>query len=222
MIGCLHIKKKHGQELIRTARKLEDLVNKYTKVQLDINFIKTCKKENLIPTFAKVNIAIKHGTQKLKTKIARAVMETEIQNKHIQKRKIKKAIRDTKIKLKSSLTLIIYNTLLHQINIAVKSKVKAITSRHTKKLINLRDKRSDYNNKFNNYTCTFIKATVHNMSSYNLTQEEYDALAFGLDHHIPTRTNKNIIDTEFELYYQSIYVILTKYQMIKLPTLKQN
>ena len=39
------------------------------------------------------------------------------------------------------------------------------------------------------------------MWSYNLTKDEYNPLAFGLDHHIPTRTNKNIIDTEFELYF---------------------
>ena len=42
------------------------------------------------------------------------------------------------------------------------------------------------------------------MSSYTLTEDKYNALAFGLDHHIATRTNKNIIDTEFEVYFQSI------------------
>ena len=30
-------------------------------MQLDINFIKTCKREDLIRTFAKTNVAIKHG-----------------------------------------------------------------------------------------------------------------------------------------------------------------
>ena len=33
------------------------------------------------------------------------------------------------------------------------------------------------------------------MSSYTQTEDEYNALVFGLDHHIPTRTNKNIICT---------------------------
>ena len=37
-----HIKKKHVQDILRIARKLEDLTNKHTKIQLDINFIKTC------------------------------------------------------------------------------------------------------------------------------------------------------------------------------------
>ena len=63
-----HIKKKHGQDILRVARKFEDLINKHTKMQLDISFIITCKREDLIPTFAKVNVAIKHGMKNLKIK----------------------------------------------------------------------------------------------------------------------------------------------------------
>ena len=59
-------------------------------------------------------------------KIAHAVMETEMQNKYDQKRKIKKQIRDIKFQLQSSLTLILYNTLLHRINAAVKSTVDSL------------------------------------------------------------------------------------------------
>lgn len=70
--------KKNGPGITRVARKLEDFPNKHAKVQLDI------------PSFAKVNAAIKHGTQKVKVNIARVVMETEIQSKHDQKGKIKK------------------------------------------------------------------------------------------------------------------------------------
>ena len=108
-----HIKKKHGEEILRVARKMEDLTNKHTKTQLNINFTKISKKEDIMPTFANVNVAIKHGTQKLKMKIACAVMETEMQNKQDQKRKIMKQIRDIKFQLKSSLILILCNTLLH-------------------------------------------------------------------------------------------------------------
>ena len=42
------------------------------------------------------------------------------------------------------------------------------------------------------------------MPPYTPTEDEYNALAFGSDHHIPTRTNKNITDTEFEIYLQNI------------------
>ena len=197
-----HIKKKLGHDIIRVTRKLEDLINKHTKIQQGINFIKTCKREDLIPTFAKVNVAIKHGTQKLKMKIARAVRETEMQNKYDQKRKTKKQIRDIEFQLKSTLPLTLYNTLLHRINVAVKSRVKATTTRHLNKLSNLRNKRSTYSSNSNHIS--FIKNTVCNMWSYPLNEDKYNALAFGLDQHIPTRTNNNIVDTEFELYFRSI------------------
>ena len=58
------------------------------------------------------------------------------------------------------------------------------------------------------------------MLSYTLTEDEYDALAFGLDHHIPTRTNKNLIDTEFELYFQSINRYANDIQDNKISHLK--
>ena len=137
-----YIKKKHGQDMLRVARKIEDLTNKPTKIQLNINFTKISKREDIIRTSANVNVALKYGTQKLKMKIACAIMETEMQNKHDQKRKIKKQIQDFKFQLKSSLTLILYNTLLHRINVAVKSRVKAIMTGHFDKLSNLGNKRS--------------------------------------------------------------------------------
>ena len=135
-------------------------------------------------------------------KIARTVMETEMQNKHNQKKKIKKQIRDIKFQWKSSLTLILYNTLLQRINVAVKSRVKAIMTRHLNKLSRLRNKRSTYISNSNH--TPFITNTVSNLPCYILNEVEYNALAFEVDRHIPSRTNKNIIDTEFELYLQSI------------------
>ena len=103
--------------------------------------------EHLIPTFAKVNIGIKHEIPKLKVKVTYVFMQTEIQNKHDQKRKIKKDMRDIKFKLKSSLSLILYNTLLQQMKSTVKGRVKpkAMATRHSNKLINLRNRISTYN-----------------------------------------------------------------------------
>ena len=77
-------------------------------------------------------LAIRHGTYKLKKKIAQTVMVTELQNKHHERRKLKKDIIKTTSKLKSSISFTMYSTLLHQINIAVKSKSRAITFRHKK------------------------------------------------------------------------------------------
>ena len=57
--------KKHGQDIYKLSKTLENQISKH----LDISFIKQCKKENIIPTSAKVNVAITHGTYKLKRKL---------------------------------------------------------------------------------------------------------------------------------------------------------
>ena len=67
-------------------------------------------------------------------------MNTELQNKHIQKQKLKKEIKKICTELKRTVSLIILNTCFHQINIALKSKLKKRTKRHDTKLINLRRK----------------------------------------------------------------------------------
>ena len=63
-------------------------------------------------------------------KIARLVMETELQNKYQQKHKLRKDIRSINILLSISLSVIVYNALLHQTIIAVKSRIKVIKWRH--------------------------------------------------------------------------------------------
>ena len=50
----------------------------------------------------------------------------------------------------------------------------------------------------------YIKNTVHNFSSYQLTTKEYTALSYGFYHHIPFKFNSNRIHTELEQFYQSI------------------
>ena len=84
-----YIKRKHGQDIIALLRCYKSLKTKYMKVQSDIKFIKSCKKESLIPTFTKVNLSIKNANRKLKLCIARIVMESEMENKHHEKREVK-------------------------------------------------------------------------------------------------------------------------------------
>ena len=52
------------------------------KMGADIHFIKTCKRENIVLTSAKVKHSIKHckKKKKLHSKFARFVMETELQS----------------------------------------------------------------------------------------------------------------------------------------------
>ena len=96
------IKKKHGQEMLKITRNLEELITKHRKIRLDIDFIIKCKREGLIPTFASVKLAIRHSAQRLRRNIARKIMESELQHKHIEKRKIKNKILETTLKLRNN------------------------------------------------------------------------------------------------------------------------
>ena len=70
---------------------------------------------------------------RLKKKIARTIMNVELQNKHKEKGNLKKQILETSSQLKRCLNNVIYITLLHQINKAIKSKIKAVSACHRKK-----------------------------------------------------------------------------------------
>ena len=49
-----YIKKRHGQDIIKVIRSLEKLQTKFMKVSADIRYIKTGKKEQLIPTSKRI------------------------------------------------------------------------------------------------------------------------------------------------------------------------
>ena len=68
-------------------------------------------------------------------RIARIVMESQL---HSEKKKLNKESTILNNQLKTSLNIILYNTLIHQVNIAIKSCFKSIRLRHNKKLIKFR------------------------------------------------------------------------------------
>ena len=185
------------------VRSLENLKTKYMKVQTDIKFIKVCKQENLILTFANVKLSLQHNNNKLKKRIARIVMETEIQNKHREKKSFKKEIRQKCILFKSTLGIVVFNALLHHLNNVIKRKHTAILLRHHRKLEKFRFRQNKHTSDNQN---NFQNCIVHNFSSYSLSQAEINALSFGLDQHIPTNINRNSIQTKFESFYQRLVI----------------
>ena len=196
------VTRKHGHDIVKIERKLEDLLTKHQKNGLDIKFIITCKRENLTPTFATVNLAmqLKNGTMRLKKKIARAIMNVELQKKHKEKRNLKKQILETSSQLKRCLTNIIYITMLHQINKAINSKIKAVSACQLRKLEKLRLCQNNVSPRKNKtYILNIQFAICHH----------------GLDHQIPLKTNPNLTYTEFESYFQG-----TKHKITNLPKIQ--
>ena len=50
------IKKKHGNDIYTLVRTFESIKIRYEKTLLDIKFLKICKVEHLIPTFANIRL----------------------------------------------------------------------------------------------------------------------------------------------------------------------
>ena len=64
-------------------------------------------------------------------------MESEMQVKYQENKKLKQEIKALNTQLKIVLPTLVYTTLLHRINVAVKRRIKSIAKRHERKLSKL-------------------------------------------------------------------------------------
>ena len=125
-------------------------------------------------------------------------MDTELQDKHYQIRKMRREIRSIAISLKSLLGLILFNAIIHQVEVVIGSRLAAIKKSNEKKLLNLRQQN------VNARDSAVTKQIIHNFSSYNLSRDKELALCYGLDQHIPNNSTRNTIKTEFKLFCQGL------------------
>ena len=87
-------------------------------------------------------------------------MDAELQNKHIEHKKTK--LRSISVNVRTTLGLILFNAIIKKTNVAVKSRIKAITYQHEKKLNNLRKLQQNYVNiKTKQHP---VKQIIHNFS----------------------------------------------------------
>ena len=112
-----------------------------------------------------------------------------IQNKHEMKRELREETRKMRKSLADTLGFVIFETMLYRIRYAVKVREKAIITRQEKKLNNLRRNQKDPEN---DKTERYLQHTVHNLSSYQLSDFERKALSFGLDQHIPKQPDRTV------------------------------
>ena len=123
-------------------------------------------------------------------------------NKHRENKKLKKKLTILNNELKTRLNIVLYNTLIHKANIAIKSRFKSIRLLHKNKLIKFRKSQQKYNKSTTQKE--LVRKMVHNFSSHEFSHEELNALSYGLNHHIPTKANKNAVSTELEHVFQKV------------------
>lgn len=193
------IEEKHGRQMRLSARRYESLKIKSTKIKADINYILTCKRESLSPTFSQVKLSIPGKNYKLKAKISKLIMEQELKNKHYQKKKVQQSISEVKQYLQKKLSLLFYLVLISRITSRILKEHKFIHCKHDRKIKQLRnciqDPKAQELDTMKN---------LHNFSSLQLTNQQQQAIARGLDVHIPTKTNNIHIKSQLESFYQQI------------------
>ena len=125
------IGEKYGRIGIKVARSIEIYRTKLSKIKCDIDFLLTCKRNNLIPTFARTKLAVKVSFQ-LRNKISRQIIDAELKNKHRKKKillnKIKK--RQEELKKQGRLCYVFY----HNINKGISEKRTDWMKTHHKKI----------------------------------------------------------------------------------------
>ena len=104
-------------------------------------------------------------------------MDAELQNKHIERKKT--MLRSISVNVRTTLGLILFNAIIKKTNVAVKSRIKAITYQHEKKLNNLRKLQQNYVNIKTKQRP--VEQITYNFSSYVLSRDEEIALSYGLD-----------------------------------------
>ena len=161
------------KDIYNIVTSFEKLKTKFEKVTSDIKSIKICKRGGLIPTFANVRLSIKQQNHKLKRCVSRIFMENELQTKHREKHNLKKNIKAISYQLRRLLPTLVYATVLHQINLAIRSEVKSIVKRHEPKVIKFR---RQYHTQLD---ASHLKVNkhIHNFSLYVLSSEKITALS---------------------------------------------
>ena len=100
------------------------------------------------------------------------------------------------------LGIIPYIGLIYQINTAVSSRLVPISVRHQKKIEKFWGRQ--HKKEQPHPEMKINKHIVHNYSIHSLSNERDIVLSYSLDTHIPSRTNANMIYTEFDVFYQGL------------------
>ena len=78
--------------MIKLARKIEKQRVKIAKVKCDIGFMLYCKKIKLATIFTRPKFAIRVSNY-LRNKISPQILETEVRNQHVKKKKLTRQLK---------------------------------------------------------------------------------------------------------------------------------
>ena len=195
-----YIREQHGNETLRQCRGFEKDVLRYEKMCYDLRFLLACKKEKLVPVFAKPKLSIEVDN-KIRKDIAALLIKTEIKNKHRLKNQLKKELVERRQAIQESTSFLLFHSLQYKIRSIVSVRRKKWHATHQRKLQRLREEVQETTQRRGSPVLPNI---IHNFSSYVLTDKEIDVLSRSLDHYIPGQEYGKRTQVEFERFFQDI------------------
>ena len=211
-----YIREQHGNETLRQCRGLEKQVIRYEKLCYDLRFLLVCKKEGLIPVFAKPKLSI-NVDNKIRKDIAALLVKTEIKNKHRLKNQLKKDLLERNKTIRESTSFLLFNALRYKIRSIVSVRRTKWSTTHQQKLQKLRE---EVKGNAQRTATKVLPNVIHNFSSYNLSDKEDEVLARSLDHYIPGREFGKRTQVEFERFFQEILPYTTHLALEEKTVLK--
>ena len=128
---------KYGCIGIKVAKSIEIYCTKLSKIKCGIDFLLTCKRNNLTPTFPRTKLAVKVSFQ-LRNKISPQIIEAELNNKHQKKKILLNKIKKRQDELKSRVGYVTYVVFYHNANKVISKKRTDCMKTHHKKIEGLK------------------------------------------------------------------------------------
>ena len=139
--------------------------------------------------------------RKTKERIAKLIIETEINNKHKIKKELGRKLRETNLAIGRTLTFLTYQAIKYRIRNRVQKEKTKWLKTHARKLETLRQQIPARNK---NTLQKFAVNVIHNFSSHILSKREREVLSYTLDHYVDFKVDVKRIEVEFEKLYQDI------------------
>jgi hypothetical protein len=195
---------KYGPFVSNTTYYFRKTRLRIAKIRLDLTYLKTCKKENLLPTFVRFRPPVFH--QRYNSSLIqcyRDILNVEIK---LKKRELSQLYRHSnrlKTDLSTHLDQLVFTRVISIIESLILQSQTKWSLVHTNKLIKLRDQQHPPPTP--TYSFDYPKNPVQNLSKRKLNDDEIYALSMGLDFVFPSsRLDDEVIAANIETFFVSL------------------
>ena len=188
------ISRRYGHPVLRNFRLWERSWRRLEKTKQDLDFLERCILFNVTPKFLRFRLYNRNlEGHRFYREWQQDLLHKEITVKQQQIKRLCDERLNLGLSLKNTVSFLDFNFLLHYLNRSITKYLLKIRETHANKLFRLGASQKNY------YYPT--NKVVTNLSHYNLTKDEINILALGLEHNItPNLSKLNYFSSMEQLY----------------------